>query len=106
MNTAEARQSADTIRRQVGVFGLGVVGAHDLGFTEEGGLTFKARLHYTGQTRVRVMRVTITPNASDYYDVQVVHADKWGETQRTATWSVMCAWGLTDLMYRIDSEGI
>lgn len=94
-----ARYSAATIKRQLGVFGLGVVGASALGFTGDGGLTFKARLHFAGQSKVRICRITITPNALDLYDVDVYHS------QRQARFESLYADDLTTTMYRIDAEG-
>jgi hypothetical protein len=99
LTDAEARERAAVIRKQLGVFGLGVVGASKIAYTAEGGLTFVARLHFKGQSRVRVCRVTVTLNARDLYDVLVEHPD------RQATFANMYGDDLTSLMYRIDSEG-
>lgn len=99
---SEAATTAQTIRKQLGIFGLGVVGASHLAYTSEGrgGLTFKARLHFKGQSRVRLMRVTVTLNAMDTYDIHVYHG------QREATFEGIYADGLVDFMYRLDAEGI
>lgn len=95
----EARETAMTIKKQLGVFGLGVVGASKIAYTAAGGLTFKARLHFRDQSRVRVCQVTVTLNARDLYDVLVEH------TERQATFANMYADQLTELMYRLDAEG-
>lgn len=106
LSAAEASLRAATIKRQVGVYGLGVVGAHQFAYDKTGALTFKARLHYQSQSRVRVMRVTITLNALDYYDIRVVHADKWGAVKREASFTDISGDGLTAAMYLLDKEGI
>lgn len=94
-----ARETAMTIKRQMGVAGLAVVGASDLAFTHDGNLTFKARLHFKDQTRVRVTRVEVSLNAMDLYDIHVIH------TQRQAKFENIYAEDLTSFMYRLDAEG-
>lgn len=99
LTDAEARDRANTIKRQLGVFGLGVVGADKIGYMADGSLTFKARLHFKGQSRVRICQITVTLNSGDTYDVRIDHKE------RQATFANLFADQLTDLMYRIDSDG-
>lgn len=106
LTTKHPHQSvADTIRKQMGVMGLGVVGASNLSFAKGSGygaLTFKARLHHTGQTRARIMRVFVNLNAMDTYDIDVVTPDH--KNVRFA--SGVYADQLTATMCRLDSEGV
>ena len=106
--TLDAALIANTIRRQIGVMGLGVVGAHELHHggalsSDPGALIFKARLHFAGQTRVRIMQVVVKYNVvTDLYDIFVVTPDLK---------SVLFAEGvyadqLTKTMYRLDAEGV
>ena len=101
---------ANTIKKQMGVGGMMTVGAHQFFYTKGehgmGALTFKARLHYTDQSRVRICRVTISLSPMDYYDVLVQHADKWGVVQREAKFTDVDAFSLTGLMLDLDSKGI
>lgn len=99
MTKQEAQQSAGTVKKQLGVFGLAVVGASQIAFTGDGGLTFKARLHFAGQSKVRISRITITPNALDTYDVDVFHS------QKQARYENVYNDDLLTLMYQIDAEG-
>lgn len=109
METATRSQEiALTTKRQLGVMGLGVVGAHGLTYggslsADPGALIFKARLHFEGQTRVRIMQVVIKYNeAADLYDVWVIKPD--GE----ALCFIEGAYGdrLTSIMYQLDSDGV
>lgn len=96
---------ANTIRKQLGVFGLGVVGASKLQYTGgdgNGGLIFNARLHFKGQSRARVMKVHVKLTAWDTYDVDVIKPN--GDVDHYATG--MFAEDLTKLMYSLDSEGV
>lgn len=100
------RYVAETIRKQVGIMGLAVVGASHLAFSENGSgggsLTFKARLHYRDQTKVRVMRVFIELNEKDLYDVRVVTPE-----QKSVVFAHdVYADELTAVMYRLDAEGV
>jgi hypothetical protein len=99
-----AAYAADTIRQQLGVMGLAVVGAHNLMSTSEqrGGLTFNARLHYQGQSRVRIMRVTITLTGMDLYDVVVSTPDYRNVTVAESYYAIQ----LTGAMYDLDAEGV
>lgn len=97
------REVANTIRQQLGVWGLGVVGASQLAVSEIEGrtaLTFTARLHRTGQTRVRKARVFVSLNAMDLYDVTVFYDVAYYPVATN-----VYADGLTAAMYRLDSEG-
>jgi hypothetical protein len=109
METATRSQEiALTTKRQVGIMGLGVVGAHGLYYggslsADPGALCFKARLHFAGQTRVRIMQVVIKYNeGADLYDVWVIKPD--GEAVAFA--EGVYADQLTNTMYRLDSEGV
>lgn len=96
---------ADTIRQQAGVWGLGVVGASNLGFCKgsgHGALSFKARLHFKGQTKARVMRVTISLNAADLYDIVVTRPDCTEFEFATDVY----AGDLTSMLYALDAEGV
>jgi hypothetical protein len=101
---AHAADVANTIRQQLGVMGLGVVGAHNLMSTSEqrGGLTFNARLHYQGQSRARIMRVTITLTGMDLYDVVVSTPDYRNVTVAESYYAIQ----LTGAMYDLDAEGV
>lgn len=107
--TQDFTKVANTIRAQMGWQGLAVVGASDLCFTSGdhnlGALTFKARLHYKGQTRVRVARVTVSLSPLDYYDVRVTHTDKWGTVQREKVITDLDCFSLTSTMLDLDSKG-
>lgn len=100
----QARQVADTIRKQLGVFGLGVVGASNLGYTTtgQGALTFKARLHFVDRDQTRVMRVTIVLTAADLYDIRVTRPNYTDHVYAEGVHADQ----LTDLMYRLDAEGV
>jgi hypothetical protein len=69
----EAQRVALTIKQQITLGVWMSLGAHEPGFIREqrGGLTFKARLIVPGQTRVRIMRVTIVLTGRDTYDIEV-----------------------------------
>lgn len=100
-----AAEVANTIRQQLGIFGLGVVGASHMAYDSSrgrGALTFKARLHFAGQSRARIMRVTIILTDADLYDVVVCRPDY---TEATFADGIY-AEDLTATMYRLDAEGI
>lgn len=100
MDTTTARAVAQTIKKQLGIPGLGVVGAHDFAFTKEGTLAFKARLHFKGQTRVRISRVEVSLNGMDLYDINVYHPLRTNEFATD-----VYAEDLVKTMYRLDREG-
>ena len=71
------RKVAQTIKSQIGIGALMSVGAHQFAYeVDPDGLTFKARLSLRGQTRVRVMRVSVLLMGSDTYEVRVTYADR------------------------------
>jgi len=103
--SSEFQTTARTIKKQLGVMGLGVVGAHQIQFAKGqgfGALTFKARLHYTGQSRARIMRVFVNLTAMDTYDIDVITPEN---VEVQFAHDVYAA-QLTALMYRLDSEGV
>jgi hypothetical protein len=102
---------ANTIREQMGVFGLGVVGASHLGFMggedNLGALSFKARIHVNGSTRASVVRVTLGLTPADLYRLDVYVAgrgDKPGTTVNVH--DGIFAGDLTKAMYDLDSNGV
>lgn len=100
-----AETVANTIREQLGIFGLGVVGASHLAYSAReglGALTFKARLHFSGHHVPRVMRVTIVLTPADLYDIKVTRPDC---TEYLFAEDVF-ADQLTNLMYQLDKEGV
>ena len=76
---SEAQAVAAVIRRQITVGVLMSLGAHDLAYStdQRGALTFKARIIRKGQTRVRIMRVTVTLTDRDTYNIQVGYMQKF-----------------------------
>lgn len=85
VSTEVAREIATTIQKQIGAGVLMCLGAHDLAFDRTGpALTFKAvilPMLASGKRSAEpsTMRVTVTLNALDYYDVKVVY-EAHGET--------------------------
>src|SRR5215212_8706044 len=73
--TKHADEVAATIRQQITPGVLMSLGAHELAWTVDRfgnpGLTFKARIIPNKQSRVRIMRVTVTLTAADTYDIEV-----------------------------------
>jgi hypothetical protein len=105
MSATRFREVADTIRKQTGVWGLAVVGASNLGFAKGqglGALSFQARLHFKGQTRVRKMRVTVSLTHMDTYEVVVTKPDFTEVTFANDVYAM----DLQETMYRLDSEGV
>lgn len=107
---AEAFAVANVINRQIGVWALASVGAHQLSATHRAprenhaavpGMTFLARLHFRGQTRVRITRVYVLLTVWDLYDVVCVVN---GE-ERYRIDDVDCE-ALAGVITRLDSEGI
>lgn len=102
--TSDRVKVANTIRQQLGIFGLGVVGASQLTATpaaEAPGLQFLARLHKAGQDRVRVMWVRVVLEPSDTYTVRIL--TRAGELVREVDY--LYAEDLTRFMYSLDSRG-
>lgn len=100
MDMTTARTTATTIKQQLGVYGLGVVGAKDFAFSRFGALTFSARLHFKGQTRVRISRVEVALNARDLYDISIYHPQRKSDFATDVS-----ADQLVPTMYRLDKEG-
>ena len=103
----EARPTAEAARRQIGWQGLATLGASDLAVVRDPmpGLTFLARIHPFTKTgkragRARVMRVFVTINHLDLWDVKV---ELDGEEHYAVT--DVYAGDLQKLMVALDYDG-
>lgn len=74
-----------TIKGQIGFGSYAAVGAHNFSYIEkpDPGLTFLAKIIPTGLSRPRIMRVFITLNGMDTYDVKVTYIPKRGAEPKT-----------------------
>lgn len=110
--TEHAKQTAQTIRSQIQVpifWALGVE-AHSIMYTKEGGLTFLARiLPFTKagdrSTRPAKMRVTITHNAADLYDIEVTYDRPRGDLETHAKTTDVDASTLNNALLALDYDG-
>jgi hypothetical protein len=107
VSATQASQIANTIRDQIAVPTFMTLGASDLAYqSDPPGFTFKARIAPKGFSRPRVMRVTVTLNALDLYDIEVIwFRQKYGPVETHFEASNVYADQLNRILFSLDKEG-
>ena len=107
--TYTANEIADIIRSQIGIGVLWSLGARDFTYLPEGGLAFYATiLPFNTQGKrlrsPRIMRVVVTLNGADLYDISVSYLRDWEHTVHYEAHNVYSD-QLPTLMLALDSDG-